>query len=191
MANKLKLEVFSKSEEKQYIYLRHLALTYRTKLPLLSELFQIPEDELFAKIIKYNRYSYRALIFLFNYDLSDQEKAKSEAITFYISLLNAILSKNKEMQHQLINQISDANADNVVKKKNKGETFTEEDIEIIAQHQLKYALSFKTLSNIFSLDKSYLYRRIQKLIENDAELQAKYERLSAFSEDAWDLKRKQ
>ena len=50
---KLNLSALAREEGKQYGMLRHIILTFRPKLSLVSELFQIDEKELYDNLIKY------------------------------------------------------------------------------------------------------------------------------------------
>lgn len=188
--NKLKLEIFSKSEDKQYLYLRHLILTFRAKLPLVSELFQISEEELYQKLIEYNGNSYRALLYLFNHDAADQDLAKRNMITFYKNLISTLISKNKNEQKRLIDSISDKDAVNVQKKGNNGEDLSDDDILIIMKHQLKYAMSYRGVATLFSQHRHSMCLRMERLIGDNEELKEKFEKLSAFNEDMWDKSRK-
>jgi len=188
--SKLKLEIFSKNEDKQYVYLKHLILTFRAKLPLVSELFQIDEEELYQKLIKYNDNSYRGFIYLFYHEDYDQELARKNIIIFYKNLISALTNKDKDEQHKLVNLISDNDAVSVQKKSNNGILLSDNDILIIMRHQLKYAMSYRALASMFALNRPTMCARIDRLIGDDEELKDKYERLAAFNEDMWDKKRK-
>lgn len=187
--SKLKLEIFSKNEDKQYVYLKHLILTYRAKLPLISELFQIDEEELYQKLIKYNDNSYRAFIYLFYHEDVDQDLAKREIIKFYNDLVNALVSKDKEEQHRLVNLISDSDAFQVIKKSNSGQQLSEDDILVIMRHQLKYAMSYRGVATLFSQHRHSMCLRMERLIGDDEELKEKFRKLIAFNEDMWDRKK--
>lgn len=159
-------------------------------MPLLSELFQIPEDELLKKLEFYNPNAYRALHFLFFFDLSNQEAARCGVITFYKQLLSAILSKDKVEQLRLVHKISDMEASRVANRRKSGDILTDEDAKVIMQYQLKYAMSYQVTSDLFNIHKSSLHRKVQKIIAEDDSLKEKYERLKDYDEIAWDKKRK-
>lgn len=95
---KFRLSTFYKTEDKQYIFLRRLALTFRVQLPLLSEIFQIPENELYQKIIDYNFTYDLSLKYLFNFDMPNQDDARNGIIVYLNELLAAAKNKDVEMQ---------------------------------------------------------------------------------------------
>lgn len=186
---KLRLEVFAKDEEKQWQYLMHIALTYRAKLPLLSELFQIPENILYENLIKYNRNSFRSLNYLFKYDYSaldeeaSQENARNNILQFYKDLLRAKRKNDINETRRLNYSISDIEAKNIIKKfkeKNIGD-LTDEDIGIMLNWQLKYAALSRQVSQVFGISQRNYIDRIKKYLVGKDELQRKYEYLADFN----------
>ncbi|MBE6157004.1 MAG: hypothetical protein E7161_04615 [Firmicutes bacterium] len=178
---KLRLDVFYKSVEKQYVFLRRLALTFRARLPLLSELFQISENELNTLLEIHNPNYSRALRYLFYFDISDQEKAKSELLAYYQELLNAMVSKDKNRQSQLTGKIADSDLAEVFEKSQSGKRLSQDEYARVLNYQLKYAIALRNICYMLGVDKNTYKRNIKPILESDVDLKASYERLAEYN----------
>lgn len=179
---KLRLEIFSKNEEKQIKFLIHIALTFRVKLPILSQLFQIGEKELLELILKYSGGSYKSILYLFYHDSSDQTIALNNLIVFYRNLVNAIKNKDLEMQKIIISQIDDSKARDLIKNKNLGDRLSLESIKTILRYQLKYALTQNVVADIFEINQRNYRRRLDALLQQNQELSMQFYLLSSFND---------
>ena len=179
---KLRIDKFYKSEEQQYIFLRRLALTFRARLPLLSELFQIGENELFDKLRMYNHRVEDSLKYLYYFDISDQEEAKRNIIAFYQELLTAVLKKDRDVQKFLIGRIADSRIKGLIKEKHLDRNLSEEEILIILEYQLKYALDHNNVAGMLGISSENYRRRVLAAIAKDEDLKARYERLMDYNQ---------
>lgn len=179
---KLRIDKFYKNEEQQYIFLRRLALTFRARLPLLSELFHIDEEELFNKLRMYNRSVEDSLKYLYYFDISDQEEAKRNIIAFYQELLTAVVKKDKETQKFLIGIIADSRIKSLIKEKHLDRNLSDEEILVILEYQLKYALDHKDAAGMLGINPENYRRRVLAVISGDEELKTCYERLMDYNQ---------
>lgn len=178
---KLRLELFSKDSKKQMQFLKHIALTFRVKLPLLVELFGIEESVLLDGLYTAPGFSYPSLNYLFYHDFIDQDIVKEKVITFYQKFLNALRSKDKEMQLSLIRFISDYDARELIEKRKTQKVLDDKDIEVIVKYQIKYALSSRDVAKIFEINHSHYLKRLSTYLKIKSELVQQYELLSTFN----------
>lgn len=179
---KLRIDRFYKNEEQQYIFLRRLALTFRARLPLLSELFQIDENELFNKLRMYNHSVEDSLKYLYYFDVSDQDEAKRNIISFYQELLTAVIKKDKAVQKFLIGRIADIRIKSLIKEKHIDRNLSDEEILVILEYQLKYALDHSDAAGMLGINPDSYRRRVLAVIEKDEELKMRYERLMGYNQ---------
>jgi len=178
---KIRLDIFYKTEEKQYVFLRRLALTFRAKLPLLAELLQIPEERLYEGIGRYNPDYIRALSYLFNFDVTDQELAKANLLAYYHELLQATIKHDRDTQVLLINKISDVEIKSVVLKSKSGKRLTNDEYLIVLNYQLKNAVPSRIITEMLGVDKNTYINHVRLLMEEDDSLRFRYERLADFN----------
>lgn len=178
---KLRIDKFYRTEEQQFVFLRRLALTFRARLPLLSELFQIDENELFEKLRLYNPDLESSLNYLYNCDVTDQEVARRNIISFYQRLLNAVLSKDKIMQKYLIGKISDVRIKELIKEKHFDRRLTDDEIRVILEYQLKYALDRYDVASMLNINPDSYCRRVNSFIRKFPEYQDSYDRLVNYN----------
>ena len=178
---KLRLDVFYKTEEKQYIFLRRLALTYRASLPLLSELFQISQEELKTKLRKYNDGVLKSLTYLFNYDISNQDNARNRIIMFYKKILTAMIEKDEDTVKSLIDYISDSKMKKLIKIKTPEKAWSNEDILTLLNYQLKYALTLREVSGMVRYNAASYQQRVIPLLEENPKLKENYVRLAEYN----------
>lgn len=181
---KLRLDVLFEKEDNQWVFLMHIALHFRLKLDSLAQLFQLDEKLIVKKFLSLNGGVYNSLLYLFYRDVTDQEVAKEKFINYYRELLTAIKNKSIEEENVLKNQITDYAVGEYIK--NHQGTLTEEEVSVLLDYQLKYALSFDDMIKKFVLDKEsyqskvyeyvidkpYLKERLDTLIDHTTKLTA-------------------
>lgn len=178
---KLRLDAVYKDKLDQVKFLSHLALYFRAKLPLLSNLFNISEKELLNDLIVNDNGCYESLLYLFYQDNFDQELAKSRIIEYYKELINAISKKDIEMHSYLINLIGDSKVIDF-KLNHKSSSISNEDAINLLMYQLKYSLSNNKMKEKFELDITNYKNMIEKIIKNNEELKERYASLVFFYE---------
>lgn len=177
---KLRLEIFSKSKEKQLQLLVHLALTYRLSLTLLSELFQIEENELLEKMLSVcNESSSKAIQFLFNKD-KYQSKSKEKVLDFCESLVNVRKNKDKEGEKLIFSQIDDSKIINLIKEIESGKELNDDDYMIILNYQLKYALSIPVTIATTKVKKNKYLKKIKELLIKDKNIYNRFEQIIKY-----------
>lgn len=179
---KLRIDRFYKNEEQQYIFLRRLSLTFRARLPLLSELFQISEEELYEKLRMYNHRVEDSLKYLYYNDVTNQDVAKRDIISFYQELLTAVVKKDKEVQKFLIGRIADSRIKQLINEKHIDRNLSDEEILVILEYQLKYALDHSDVAGMLGINPDSYRRRVLAVIEKDEELKMRYERLMGYNQ---------
>jgi len=149
---------------------------------LLSELFQVPEDELYEKLRMYNHSVEDSLKYLYYFDISDQEEAKRNIIAFYQELLTAVVKKDKAVQKFLIGRIADSRIKELIKEKHIDRNLSEEEILTILEYQLKYALDHNSVAGMLGISSENYRRRVLAAIAKDEDLKARYERLMDYNQ---------
>ena len=175
----LKLELFSKDPTNQIKYLIHLALTFRVKLPTLASLFHIDERELNNRILAVNPFD-NAIKYLFYTDETDQSVARSNLVQFYYTLINAVHKKDDLKIKELINSITDYDAKELLKKRQKGTKLTKEEAYIMLQYQLKYALNKKQTASHFGVDDTNYSNLVNEILNDDSNLKSHYEFMTDY-----------
>ena len=176
---KLRLDILSKNPNIQIKLLHHIALTFRAKLPLLSELFGMEEKEIYDGLC--NGVYFQSFNYLFNVDSTDQEEARINIITYYQELLNAMRTKDKVMRKILIARIDDSIVNKIINRTEK--ILSDEDIEEIIKYQIKYSLTYRATAEIFHINAPNYSDRLKKYLETNPELRKKYEVLAAYNQD--------
>jgi len=162
---KLRLDVIFDDEEKQMEFLIHLMLTFRVKLSLIEQMFQINKNLLKRKLSEDIKF-FDALSYLNFNDETNQEEARENVRYFYKELHNAF--KDNIKKNILFNMISDEKI-NIIKNSNKSiDILSNDEIISILKYQLKYALNNDQLVNEFNMDMEKYRERIQVvLLENE------------------------
>lgn len=177
VASNISLEKVYHTFENQYKFLVHVALYFRLHLDTLSTLFQIDEKKLLENMFKVSPGAYDSLKMLFYHDGKDQNLARSNFIS-YFELLDEAISKNDlDEKRRLINLVTDAKALSIQKNRKPGQSLTDEDFGVLLRYQLKYTLTADDISYIFSVKRDNYLVRIEKYLENKDELRSEYEYL--------------
>ena len=172
----LNLASFYHDENKQYIFLRHLALTFHLKLYSLTYLFQIAPDVLYKNLKRYNRSSIESLNYLFGADTSNQELAISTVLDYCEALSDALKGRNQEEMFRLIHQIDDYYPKIIKKKKDENNDIilSLEEIIYILRYQIKYHLSYTQISKTFHISRTIYSKKTRKYVEDKPKLQEQY-----------------
>jgi len=146
-------------------FLIHLMLTFRVKLSLIEQMFQINKNLLKRKLSEDIKF-FDALSYLNFNDETNQEEARKNVRYFYKELHNAF--KDNIKKNILFNMISDEKI-NIIKNSNKSiDILSNDEIISILKYQLKYALNNDQLVNEFNMDMEKYRERIQVvLLENE------------------------
>lgn len=181
---KLRLDIFYKDEKKQLLILYHMALTFRVKVPMLAVLFQFDERELLDKLLTLTNGKKtldRALKYLLECDTTDQELAAKNLIEFYNEFLIALKNGNHDSVKEIISRVTDAKAQDLSHvARDIGDNLTDEEIVIMFNYQLKYALSTIETAGIFGVDRATLQKRFSDYAATDPNLNIRYEALSDY-----------
>lgn len=178
---KLRLDIIYKDEDKQMQFLSHLVLHFRCKPALISELFGFDEDDITTKLLDFNKGCYESFNYLFYKDNYDQEQAKINVIDYYRNLIEAISKKDIATKNVLIREISDNKVIEFKNNHTNGDIKDDNDILTLLRYQLKYAVSNRKMGEKFHFDDANYARRVRKLIENNQELQNRYELLVNYN----------
>ena len=178
--SKLRLDFFYQNKEKQMKLLKHMALTFRAKPPLLSELFGFTEEEIINYLYESTPNSL-SIKYLIENDFSDQMDAKDKIIAFYCDLLDAAKGFDVERVNELIKRVFDFHAHEVIIKRKNNELLNSDDFGEIVKYQLKYALKQKDVCSIFGLEPNYFRTRLSKYLAENEELKERYNALTDFN----------
>lgn len=174
---RLNIKVLGNTEAKQYNKLMHLILTYRPKLSLLSELFQIDEKCLFELIIRYCYPNKHIIKYIFEIELTDQEVARENIISFYHDLVIARRNNDKEAYKEVLSRIDDTKFLEAKEKHKPNHSITDEVVNACLEYQIKYCLPKKDACRTLGISYSDYQLAVYAMIENHP-LRAQYEQLS-------------
>ena len=174
---KLRLDVLYRDERKQTWLLSQLALTFRVNLDTLSQLFDIPRNELESRIMKFNEFCYGPFVYLFYKDKANQELAKARLIEYYRMLLNALLRKDVDTINVLLRELKDDEVREFKYRHKLGEIKTSEEMMSLIKYQLKYALSNNKMASMFHFDRNAYDERVRRELSNNPELESQYNNL--------------
>lgn len=180
---KLRSDILYSDREKQIKFLTHLFLTFRVKLPLITELFDVSEKEILNDLIKYNPDIYPSILYLFYQDETDQKLAKERVINYYQNLVNSLIKKDKAGINILLREISDSKIVECKKKINMEKNIIDEDIMTILMYQLKYGLSNYIIGEKFGFDSVNYANRVRNIIKDNIELSERYESLMRYNKE--------
>lgn len=176
---KLNIKLLGSSETKQYSKLLHLFLTYRPKLSLLSELFQIDEKELYDILMNNFYPTKNTLKYILEIELTDQDKARENIITFYHDLVVAKINNDKEAYKEVLSRIDDSKFLEAKEKHKANSPITEEIVNACLEYQIKYCLSKKDACRTLGISYSDYKLKLYAMIENHPR-RRQFEQLSDF-----------
>ncbi len=182
---KLNIEFFYKEREKQVQALFHMALTFRVKIGILANLFNLDEDELFNDLTNYVKEKTglaKAFYYLCNNDYTDEEEAIHNLLAFYREYLEAIRLNDRVAAKNVISKITDIKAKEFKNKPRKPtDRISEEEVADLLNYQLKYALSGNALAMTFNINRANINYRILEYIKDKPELKKRYEDLCDYN----------
>ncbi len=181
VSKRLRLDIFYSVKEKQMKLLMHIALTFRTNLSTLANLFQIDENTLLNELLQYNPACSSALKYLFFHDNYDQSEARAKLLDFYNSYLDSLCKHNITEQNRLIKIVTDGDAKKFLDNRKSGDKLTDDDIMLLLNYQLKYATSFKTLATTFGIERINYQHRVEKILKEEPEISARLENILNFN----------
>lgn len=169
--------------EKQVNFLFDLALTFRIKPEVLAPIVNMDTATLLNLFATYKSKTKHALDYLINYDLTNQAEAVQRLQQFYQNLCDAINQKDKAKMQALLEEITDHKAMRLYnEKKKRNYTYTDENLRVIINFQLKYALPTDYVVSKFQTAKGWYQDKVKALIGEDFELYNRYQSIN----DAWD-----
>ena len=181
---KLRLDVIYNDYNKQMQFLTHLILHFRIQLPLLCELFGYEQNKILDELLRFNKDITLSLEYLFFKDNYNQELAKREVIDYYRILIDAIKNKDIATKNVLIREISDYKIKVFKDRHNFGDIKSDQDILILLNHQLKYALSNSKLAEKYNFNITQYIRRVRNITSNIPELNKRFEELTDYYKES-------
>jgi len=180
---KFRLDLIFDREDLQIKFLKHLILTFRAKLPLITELFPFTEKDILEKIL-YNSGeggTYISILYLFYHDTTNQDIARRNIIVFYRDILNAIKDNDVTAKKYLLSQVSDYQVLQFRKEHQPGTKINDQQLGLILNYQLKYALNQRQIADIFNIDQANYSIKLKKYLSDKPELQVRYEALCDYN----------
>ncbi|HIS12725.1 MAG TPA: hypothetical protein IAB40_06435 [Candidatus Onthocola stercoravium] len=114
-----------------------------------------------------------------------QEEAVAKFKNFFRRLCLAYINKDKDLVKKTIQEITDAEANEVIKTRKSGKPLTDQECLTILKYQIKYALSILTISHVFSVGRSHYSQRVEELLEQYPEYRSAYETLCDSYSNIW------
>lgn len=181
---RFRLDIFNKDKESQWKILGHIALTFRLKLYTLSELFKIDENEIWKNL----DYAFMdsnirwSLEYLFQVEPYEEDSVDRFTI-FYRDYLTALSDKDIEMQRFLLRQLFDYDVIKLKEKRenNKFDSLTDDDIMVIINYQLKYALSNYDTCILFHCSREKYKKEKDRILEDKPKLKERMECVNEYN----------
>lgn len=175
----LRFNIFFKNPDAEMLFIFHMALTFKTELPTLADLLQIPEKDLERQMTEVKPDSAYYFYNMANYRF-DQEEAKIRFVRYYQELLIELKRGKKEMLHELLMAVTDNKAESIIKNRQPGTIINDNDLMSILIYQLKYFISCEETSRIFGIKFRNYQDRINQLLELNPELNRQYDFLMSY-----------
>lgn len=178
--NGLKLNLFCKDLNSEYELLFKMALTFRLKLDMLTTLFVYSEKEILSRL---ETYKYKnAIEYLFYFDDYNEEVARANFVLFYKRLLKA---KNEETMNRILSELNDLDTESVL----ISDGLQDEEMEIILNYQIKYALSNNEIIKLFNIDRETYNKRLIEFFGTHPNYMFEYKKLADYRETKKGMKR--
>lgn len=171
------LYIMFPKKETRNAFLTQCILTFGLTLETLSSLLNADKEYLYNNLFTNNPF-YRNLTRTVKHTIKEQEKAKEKFTNYFNSLKEAYQNKDKEKIRELLRVINDKDAIKLMKDKKEQQRLTDEEVLIMLKYQLKYMLTSKETSKIYSIDRGTYHDRIKKLESEYPELVAEYSELA-------------
>ena len=159
-------------------------LTFGLTSDTMANLLGMPTDEFQKQYIwtsELNDSLYRRSQNIAN----TQEEAVVKFKNFFRRLCLAYLDRNKDLVKEILHEINDALASEVLKTRKSGRPLTDFECLTILKYQIKYALSITTVARIFSVNRVLYSQRIEEILEQYPEYRSAYEVLSDSHLNNW------
>ena len=177
---KLNLSALAREEGKQYGMLRHIILTFRPKLSLVSELFQIDENELYDNLIKYCSQNKDVFDYVFEIESTNQEASRQNILAFYQDFVTAKNSKDIEKYKSTIALIDDSAFKNFRDNHGYHKRMTDDEIMTVMKYQIKYCIGQHVACYTMNISRIEYRDRLKKILEENPELAMQYEQLTTY-----------
>ena len=167
---KLRVDIFSKDKDVQDKYLLLIALTFRIKPDIISEMFNYPANYLFDyAYASDNEMYYRAFKVLNAEDGINQKRAVIKLINFYNEYVN---SYNDYEAYELMHS-----------GRESGDKITEESLKIMINYRLKYGLTSKEISELFHVNGNNFREISTNYLADKPELKTRWVSLNDYYND--------
>lgn len=177
---KLNIKTLGTTESKQYNVLKHLILTYRPKLSLLSELFQISETELYDKLLAVSNDVKDALKYIFEFDNTNQDIAKNNIILFYQDLLAAKKNKDTFGYKEVISRVDDSKFQILIQNYKHNNNLSNTDVELVLQYQIKYCRNKMGACKTLGISYEEYDGKVSQILSDDHKLFSQYKQLLEY-----------
>lgn len=168
------------SEDKQYRFVVMAALHFRLDLNSLSILLGKDQNIINQKCKNYVSSMHNALEYLFTEELYSQEVAIQDFLIYYDELMNALNSGDKDKSSALVKLLADSQVRELKERYKSGDVWSLEDLEILLNYQLKYAISTSNIGRNFSINRKTYADRLKSIFEIRPDLKDRYERLTEW-----------
>ena len=182
---KLRIDIFSKAKDVQDKYLLLLALTFRIKPDIISEMFNYPDNYLFEYVFQSgNTAFFRAINILNTEDGIDQRASIVKLINFYNCYVGALRDKNSELIKTLKRKLNDYDAYELMRSKRElGDKISLSDIKVMIEYRLKFGLTIKNISELFHVSLNGLKKSAKNYLEDKPELKLRWDSLGDYYSD--------
>ncbi len=196
---KLRVDIFSKDKDVQDKYLLLIALTFRIKPDIISEMFNYPANYLFDyAYASDNEMYYRAFKVLNAEDGINQKRAVIKLINFYNEYVNSynnyvkdkknknIENVNKDIENikTLKRKLNDYDAYELMQSgRESGDKITEESLKIMINYRLKYGLTSKEISELFHVNGNNFREISTNYLADKPELKTRWVSLNDYYND--------
>lgn len=176
------IEKIFPSENKRYRFIGSCALTFGIRLEKLSEIFDIPMNELEKKLYMYFPQQYESLNRLFKHGMASQDTAEEEFRSYIDDLYVALKNQKDNVSRaiELLDFVSDKKAMEFKVRHQLQRIMSDEDILILLRYQLKHNYDVNTMSQIFDMERRTYTKRVRKLEEKYPKLVSQFDDLCAF-----------
>ena len=166
--------------KKKWQFLAMLILTFRLHLPELAQILKMDEEELFQMLNEYNPQLKKAFNYLFVGDNYHQDIANQRLINYISEYYDAWKNKDEIRIKELLMYINDTEYNELLKNYHQ-EQLTNEQLLILINNQLKYALQVGEVVMPLNISKTKYLDPVKFFITDKDELQERLSNLSRYN----------
>lgn len=174
------LEKMYPTEERRYHFIARCILNFKFTIDTACSIFKIEKNELDRKLEFHESKVSQSLNYHLFHSPFDQDSAKSEFITYFNKLKQAYLNRDIEAFKKQVQELNDSDAIKIKKEHEKNHRRSDEEILIILNYQLKYAISSTAIEKIFSIKRAMYKDRVEALADRYPLLVSNFHYLSDF-----------